>query len=48
MVTTENDVIEKERALHFGADGYVVKPVTGEAIAENIKNILKELLSKGG
>jgi len=48
MVTTENDVTEKERAFHFGADGYVVKPVTGEAIAENIKNILKELFSKGG
>jgi len=48
MVTTENDVTEKERAFHFGADGYVVKPVTGEAIAENIKNILRELFSKGG
>ena len=48
MVTTENDVAEKERAFHFGADGYVVKPVTGDAIAENIKNILKELFTKGG
>ena len=48
MVTTENDVTEKERAFHFGADGYVVKPVTGDAIAENIKNILKELFTKGG
>jgi len=48
MVTTENDVMEKERALQFGADGYIVKPVTGEAIVEHIKNIMKELFTKGG
>jgi two-component system chemotaxis response regulator CheY len=48
MVTTENDAMEKERALQFGADGYVVKPVTGEAIVEHIKNIMKELFTKGG
>jgi two-component system chemotaxis response regulator CheY len=47
MVTTENDTSEKERALHFGADGYVVKPVTGEIIAENIKTILKQILTGG-
>ena len=48
MVTTENDAMEKERALQFGADGYVVKPVTGEAIVEHVKNIMKELFTKGG
>jgi len=48
MVTTENDVMEKERALQVGADGYIVKPVTGEAIVEYIKNIMKELFTKGG
>ncbi|RJQ55768.1 MAG: response regulator [Nitrospiraceae bacterium] len=47
MVTTENDTVEKERALHSGADGYIVKPVTGEAIAENIKNILKQTVMGG-
>jgi CheY-like chemotaxis protein len=47
MVTTENDSAEKERALHSGADGYVVKPVTGEAIAENIKIILKQIVTGG-
>jgi len=48
MVTTENDVMEKERALQVGADGYIVKPFTGEAIVEHIKNIMKELFTKGG
>jgi len=48
MVTTETDVMEQERALQFGADGYIVKPVTGEAIVEHIKNIMKELFTKGG
>lgn len=48
MVTTENDASEKERAFHFGADGYVVKPITGDAIAENIKSILKQMFSEGG
>ncbi len=47
MVTTENDASEKERALHIGANGYVVKPVTGEAIAENIKNIIKQIFTGG-
>jgi len=48
MVTTENDNIEKEQALDYGANGYVVKPVTGDAIAENIKSILRKMFSKGG
>lgn len=47
MVTTENDSADKERALLSGADGYIVKPVTGEAIAENIKVILKQILTGG-
>ncbi|RJQ45439.1 MAG: response regulator [Nitrospiraceae bacterium] len=48
MVTTENDASEKEKAMHFGADGYLVKPVTGDAIAENIKSILKHMFVQGG
>ena len=48
MVTTENDSIEKEKALGYGANGYVVKPVTGDVIAENIKSILRKMFSKGG
>jgi two-component system chemotaxis response regulator CheY len=48
MVTTENDNMEKEKALDYGANGYVVKPVTGDVIAENIKSILRQMFSKGG
>ncbi len=46
MVTTENDHIEKEKALDYGANGYVVKPVTGDVIAQNIKVILKQMFLK--
>ena len=48
MVTTENDDIEKEKAIRSGADGYMIKPVTGDAIAENIKSIVKQIFTKGG
>lgn len=48
MVTTENDESEREKAFNYGANGYVVKPVTGEAIAQNIKAILKEIFAQGG
>lgn len=47
MVTTEDDEAEKEKAMKAGANGYVVKPVTAEAIAQNIKNILRDMFRKG-
>ena len=48
MVTTENDEIEREKAFSTGANGYLVKPVTGDVISENIKEIMKQIFAKGG
>ncbi|MBI4698362.1 MAG: response regulator [Nitrospirae bacterium] len=48
MVTTEKDDVEKSKAFMLGASGYLVKPVTGDAITQNIKTILQELFQKGG
>lgn len=48
MVTTENDTEEREKAYASGANGYVVKPVTGDMITQEIKSIMKEMFSKGG
>lgn len=48
MVTTENDEIEREKAYSNGANGYLVKPVTGDVIAQNIKDIIKQIFAKGG
>jgi len=48
MVTTENDNTEREKAYSNGVNGYLVKPVTGDTIAQNIKNIIKQLFTQGG
>ena len=48
MVTTENDEEERQKAFSIGANGYVIKPVTGDAIAQNIKAIIKNMFAKGG
>ena len=48
MVTTESDDAEKEKAISFGADGYLIKPVTSDIITENIKSIIKSIFAKGG
>ena len=48
MVTTESDDKEREKAIISGANGYMIKPVTGDAIAKNIKSIVKQLFTKGG
>lgn len=48
MVTTEADPEEKAKAMEAGASAYLVKPVTAEAVALNIKDILKEIFKKGG
>jgi two-component system chemotaxis response regulator CheY len=48
MVTTENDKEEREKAYSIGVNGYLVKPVTGDAIAQNIKNIIKQFFAQGG
>ena len=48
MITTENDDREREKAISNGANAYMVKPVTGNAIEENIKSIVKQISIKGG
>jgi len=48
MVTTEADEEEKRKALEAGANGYLIKPVTAEMVAENIKSILAEIFNTGG
>ena len=48
MITTESDDSEKEKALNSGANGYLVKPVTGDEIAQKINIILETIFPKGG
>jgi two-component system chemotaxis response regulator CheY len=48
MVTTESDDEEKEKAFSHGANGYLVKPVTADLVTKNIKNIIKQIFTKGG
>jgi two-component system chemotaxis response regulator CheY len=48
MVTTENDDIERAKAISSGANGYMIKPVTGDDIEINIKSIVKQIFTKGG
>ena len=48
MVTTENDEVEREKAYSNGVNGYLVKPVSGDTIAQNIKDIIKQFQAKGG
>jgi two-component system chemotaxis response regulator CheY len=47
MVTTEADENERKRALDFGADGYLQKPVTAEVLSQSIKKILKNIFRGG-
>jgi len=47
MVTTEKDDTEREKAFGVGANGYLVKPVTAEAIAQNIRSILQDMFKNG-
>lgn len=48
MITTESDREEEEKAFNSGANGYLVKPVTGNVIDQKIKNILENIFPKGG
>lgn len=46
MVTTEADPAERDKAMSAGANGYLVKPVTAEMVAVNIRDILKEIFQR--
>lgn len=48
MVTTEADPEERQKAMEAGASAYLVKPVTADTVALNIKEILKGIFKKGG
>lgn len=48
MVTTEADINEQNRAFAAGANAYITKPVTADIIAQKIKSIVKDIMSKGG
>lgn len=45
MVTTEMDTAERERAFAAGVNGYLTKPVSAEAVMQNIRTILKKMFA---
>lgn len=45
MVTTESDDEERQKAMEAGAIAYLVKPVSGAAVADHVKDILKKFFS---
>lgn len=48
MITTESDIEERNRAVAVGVDGYLTKPVSADAVTQNIRLILKNLFIEGG
>ncbi len=48
MVTTEADAEERTRAFDAGVDGYLMKPVTADAINAKVRELLKRIFSQGG
>jgi len=47
MITTEDDDEERQRAAAAGADGYLVKPVTADVVAQKVRQLLAEIFRKG-
>lgn len=47
MISTEADEEEKKMAQEAGATAYLVKPVTGDVVTDNVKDILKQFFSRG-
>lgn len=48
MVTTESDKKTMEVALKTGVNGYLIKPVTSEAVTKEARRLLKEIFIQGG
>ncbi|MEO5357081.1 MAG: response regulator [Nitrospirae bacterium YQR-1] len=42
MITTENDEVEKNKAVAAGANGYMVKPVSADSLNRAVKNFVKK------
>jgi len=47
MITTESDEVERQKAMAAGAAAYLVKPVTGDAVAAHVKEIIKQFFAGG-
>ncbi len=45
MISTEADEEEKKMAQDAGATAYLVKPVTGDVVTDNVKDILNQFFS---
>ncbi|MBF0457073.1 MAG: response regulator [Nitrospirae bacterium] len=41
MLTTENDDVERKKAVNAGIDAYMIKPVTADSVSAMIKQMIQ-------